>query len=125
MLMLVASAVGQSSFTCPAAGDDAYANKPDLDDLNDAACNLTDTYRFTRLVQDTTGEPQCVTYCASCEDNVCSLEDSRVKCDDMSKCTLCADPPGCDTDDTSSARKIGTGIIMTAFSAIAALVVCY
>jgi hypothetical protein len=108
---------GQTSFTCPEAGDAAYGNKPTLDLLNDAACAMDDTYLFTSLVQDETVSPFCTTYCASCEEGVCGNDgNGRVTCSDPSKCTLCSDPPGCET--TSSATQTKMSIIITMWAAV-------
>jgi hypothetical protein len=112
----------QSPLTCPAPGDAAYGNKPDLDGLNDAACGLDDTLVFTWLIIDRTGSSNCTTYCASCEADICRIDGDKgiVTCSDPSKCTVCEEPPGCSTRGTSSARKTAVAT-MAAFAVVATM----
>ena len=88
-----AETLPRSPLTCPAPSDVAYQNKPTLDSLNDAACGVSGTYLFTTLLADQTVTPTCITYCASCEPNVCGYGESGVTCSDKSKCSLCSN--GC------------------------------
>jgi len=110
LIISVATAASEdSSFLCPAA--EAYGSKPMLDAQNDAVCHRNNTFLFTQLVTDYTTEVPCTMYCASCEAGACQRTARSVTCSNhtSSKCTLCADPPGCageitDPFGTSSAE---------------------
>lgn len=105
--------------TCPASGDDAYDNKPTLDELNNDACGVDDTSTFTALLTDETVSPSCTIYCAACEAGICSLEQSgstsTIRCSDSSKCTLCQDPTNCN----KSAAAANRATLATAALAVA------
>jgi hypothetical protein len=125
LMVLVASVTGQSPLTCPAPGDEAYGSKPELDRLNTLACGLdSSTYPFTAFFLNLTGEmnKRCITYCASCEADICGYDVfSSVVCSDPSKCTRCDEPLGCSTSTYSSARKtvVATGMVVATVAALA------